>query len=68
MLNITGAQKRLLLEYLPNARQLIEVDGINDVLLALDAKITEIGFDVDYELNAVGRKLQRLYNEIYEQN
>lgn len=43
-------------------------EDINDILETLDAKITEIGFDSNYELNNTGRKLQRLYDALYEQN
>lgn len=61
--NITDAQKEILKNYG------VSVFGeINDVLLALDAKITEIGFDADYELNDDGLKLQKLYDELYDQN
>ena len=44
-------------------------EDINDLLLALDAKITEIGFTADFNnLNAVGTKLQKLYDQIFDQN
>ncbi len=68
MLNITDSQKELLLEHLPDARRHIDGDDINQLLEDLDDKITEIGFDADYELNAAGLKLQKLYDALYEQN
>lgn len=68
VLRIKDAQKELLLEHLPNAQQCIEGDDIDLLLETLDDKITEIGFDADYELNAVGLKLQKLYDELYDQN
>ena len=68
MLNITDGQKELLLEHLPDAERWIDEDDINAVLEDLDAKITEIGFDANYDLNAIGLKLQRLYDELYDQN
>ena len=68
MLNITDEQKELLLEHLPDAERWIDEDDINAVLEDLDAKITEIGFDANYDLNAIGLKLQRLYDELYDQN
>ena len=43
-------------------------DDINILLLDLDDKITEIGFNKDYSLNEIGLKLQRLYDQIYIQN
>jgi len=62
-MNITKKQKDILTEYA------VEIfDDVNDTLLALDAKITEIGFDANYALNTVGLKLQRLYDELYDQN
>lgn len=68
MLKITDNQKRLLFEYLPNATQYVKDNDIDQILEDLDDKITEIGFDADYELNKVGLKLQRLYDELYNQN
>jgi len=62
-MNITKKQKDILTEYA------VEIfDDVNDTLLALDAKITEIGFDANYALYTVGLKLQRLYDELYDQN
>ena len=43
-------------------------DDVNVLLLDLDAKITEIGFNPDYSLNEIGLKLQRLYDQLYNQN
>jgi len=63
-LNITNEQKEIL-----NAYRIEITEDINEVLLALDAKITEIGFADDYDyLNKVGLKLQKLYDEIFDQN
>lgn len=68
MLNITDAQKGLLLEHLPNAQDCIYENDIDAVLDILDAKITEIGFDANYDLNDVGLKLQKLYDQLCNQN
>jgi len=62
-MNITAEQKALLREY-----NIYVFEDINDTLLELDAKITEVGFDDDYSLNKEGLKLQRLYDELYCQN
>lgn len=71
-MNISGSQKELLKEYglvLPdNIDEIDEIEKINEVLLDLDDKITEIGFDSNYDLNEVGLKLQRLYDQLYNQN
>ena len=68
MLNINDYQQSLLLKHLPEAKAYIDNDDIYQLLEDLDDKITEIGFDRNYELNAVGRKLQKLYDELYDQN
>ncbi len=62
-MSITDSQKALLTKYGVEVRE-----DVNDTLLALDDKITEIGFNADYELNEVGLKLQNLYDELYNQN
>lgn len=68
MLNISSEQKQLLLKYAPETKFGIDKDDIDQILEKLDAKITEIGFDAEYELNAVGLELQKLYDELYNQN
>lgn len=62
-MSITDSQKALLTKYGVEVQE-----DVNDTLLALDDKITEIGFNTDYELNEVGLKLQRLYDDLYGQN
>ena len=47
------------------------IDGTNDIdtlLLDLDDKITDMGFNDDYSLNEAGTELQKLYDELYNQN
>ena len=68
MLNINNNQKELLLMHLPSLQKSIESGDIDTVLEDLDAKITEIGFNADYSLNETGAKLQKLYDELYNQN
>ena len=59
-MNITDEQRKLLEKYS------VEVlDDVDDTLLALDDKITEVGFNADYSLNEKGRELQKLYDELY---
>ena len=62
-MNITAEQKALLKEY-----NIDVSEDINDTLLELDAKITEVGFDDNYALSEEGLKLQRLYDKLYYQN
>ena len=60
---ITDAQKELLQKY-----GLEVLDDVDDTLLVLDDKITEVGFNTDYSLNEKGRELQKLYDELYNAN
>ena len=64
MINITEEQKLLLrVNHVPFS------EDIDELLLALDAKITEVGFTKDQQnLNARGLKLQRLYDQLFNQN
>ena len=63
-MNITTIQKEVLKKYN------IPICGeINEMLLLIDAKITEIGYEANYErVNPAGRELERLYDERYDQN
>ncbi len=65
MINITDEQRELFTRYLGEKKLQNDID---EVLDALDDKITEIGFNSDYELNEVGLKLQQLYDQLYNQN
>ena len=64
MVNITEDQKQLL-----QANNVPISEDVDVLLLDLDAKITEVGFTRDQQnLNDTGLKLQRLYDQIYNQN
>lgn len=67
-LNISNEQIKQLYKYLPDIEICITTGDIDTVLDRLDDKITEIGFTIEYELNDVGLELQRLYDELYNQN
>ncbi len=62
-MNITDEQKKMLAKY-----DIAIANDIDTLLLDLDDKITEIGFNADYSLNESGVKLQKLYDELYNQN
>lgn len=62
-MNITVEQKKLLAKY-----DIAVISDIDTLLLNLDDKITEIGFNKDYSLNETGLKLQKLYDELYNNN
>ena len=68
MLNINETQKVLLCKHISEGQKYIDNDDIGQLLDDLDAKITEIGFDENYDLNEEGLKLQRLYDALYDQN
>ena len=62
-MNITEKQKELVKIYLKKS-----YTEIYQLLLDLDDKITEIGFDENYDINEEGILLQRLYDDLYYQN
>ena len=65
-MKVTLAQKAMLIKY-----GIRIYEDAYDTLLAISEKIFDIGFlpGKDYNLlNPTGLKLQRLYDEIYEQN
>ena len=68
MINVTDKQRKLLIEYVPNAEKLIKSDDVNDLLHELDDTLIDIGMDEDYELNEIGHNLQKAYDQIFNQN
>jgi len=62
-MNITEKQKELVKKYLKKSYTDIDL-----LLTELDDKITEIGFDENYDINEEGILLQRLYDDLYYQN
>ena len=62
-MNITEKKKELVKKYLKKS-----YTEIYKLLLDLDDKITEIGFDENYDINEEGILLQRLYDDLYYQN
>ena len=60
---ITDEQRKIIEKYINEPS-----NDVDSLLLQLDDKITEIGFDEKYDLNEDGLILQKLYDEIYNQN
>ena len=60
---INEKQKELVKKYLKKSYTDIDL-----LLTELDDKITEIGFDENYDINEEGILLQRLYDDLYYQN
>ncbi|MEF9991339.1 MAG: hypothetical protein RR657_01615 [Peptostreptococcaceae bacterium] len=68
MVNLTDKEKELLKEYFPDKKELLTTTDVNDILTELNTLILEIGFDEEYRLTDSGRKVQRMYDNIYNNN
>ncbi|MPN62324.1 hypothetical protein SDC9_210071 [bioreactor metagenome] len=66
-MTITDEQKKLIIEYIPNAEKILNLDDINDLLIELDDVIIN-QMDENGDLTELGLKLQTLYDEILDQN
>lgn len=67
-IEITEKQKAELAEFLPDIQRYIDDESIYYLLKAVEEKIEEVGYDENHRLNAAGRKLKQLYDELDEQN
>ena len=68
-MKITDKQIKELREYLPGIEEIVAADDLYELEIQIDGLITEIGLTEDQEwLNLIGKKLQKLYDEIFEQN
>ena len=66
---ISEKQKRVLRFFIKDLDALIEKDNLEDVLTAIFVVTGKYGFTRDNEhLNIIGKKLDKLYDEILEQN
>jgi hypothetical protein len=68
MLNLEESEISFIKDNLENADKMLLSKSVNDILLALDDLITAEGFDVNYDLNDFGRKAQKMYDNIYNNN
>ncbi len=68
MLNITDEQKKILNKYLDNVNELIDNNNIEKLLIEFDDAIIEFGMDNDQEITIKGVEMQRIYDQIYNQN
>lgn len=68
MLNITSEQLALIKKYMPDCSDYISNDELDNFLDKFDDVITEVGFDDEYELTSEGLQLQKVYDQIYNQN
>ena len=65
---VTEEQKELLSDKMENFDEIIKSDNVNDLLIPLNDLIFMIGMNQNYDLNEMGFKLQKVYDEIYDQN
>ena len=65
---VTENQIRYLKLYIDNIEEIVECGSVVDLLDALDDVIVENILSNGDEPDAVGVKLQRIYDEIYNQN
>lgn len=68
-MKITEEQINELREYIPEIDEIVAADDLHELEMQLDGLIVEIGLTEDQEwLNPIGKKLQKLYDDIYYQN
>jgi hypothetical protein len=56
------------LKNIENAERVLEADTLRELLLPLDAFISEEGMDAEYILTEQGIRAQKIYDEIYFAN
>ncbi|CEQ14839.1 hypothetical protein [Paraclostridium sordellii] len=68
MVKLTEKEKEFLKEHFPYKKELLTTLDVDDILTELNTLILEIGFDEEYRLTDIGRKAQRMYDNIYNNN
>lgn len=68
MINITAEQKKYLLEQSVDIGEALETDDLGALLLAIDGVIVDNIVDHNDEPDETGIKLQRIYDQIFNQN
>ncbi|MGN1318064.1 MAG: hypothetical protein ACI4VF_03545 [Lachnospirales bacterium] len=68
MLNVTDEQKTILEQYIDDVNMYIENDDIENLLIELDDIIIEHGMDMEQEITSSGIELQKIYDQIFNQN
>lgn len=68
MISITEEQKKYLLEQSVDIGEALETDDLGALLLAIDDAIVDNIVDHNDEPDETGIKLQRIYDQIYNQN
>ncbi len=68
MVKLREHEIKFLKENFENADALIQSEKVNDILEPLDELIVYRGFDEDYDLNELGQKAQKIYDDIFYNN
>lgn len=68
MINITEKQKQYLKEQKVDISMALENDDLGELLLVIDDAIVDNIVDHNDEPDETGIKLQRIYDQIYNQN
>lgn len=68
MIKLTDEQREFIVQNLPSGEKLVKAKDVDDILGPLDDWITANGFDDKDELTDEGRRIQRMYDNIYNNN
>lgn len=70
MIKISAEDRQYLLENIPNIKTILSSGSIRKILEEIDMFLMTDGFAPPHyeEYNALGRKVQRIYDHIYEDN
>lgn len=68
MINITEEQKKYLMEQSVDISGALEKGDLGELLLAIDDAIVDNIVDHNDEPDEIGIRLQRIYDQIYNQN
>lgn len=66
MINLTEAEKEFLKDH--NAEELISCDDVNVILDKIDDLIMELGHDENQDITDEGRRIEKIYDNIYANN
>lgn len=68
MINLTEEEKEFLRNHAENAEELISCDDVNIILDKIDDLIMELGHDDNQDITDVGRRIEKMYDNIYANN
>ncbi len=65
MIKVTDEERRFLIENIENAEEILMSDNVNDILDSLSDFLNFAGFDKNDDITDYGRKIERIYDNIY---